>query len=260
MVLVFLQLIGVDSTDSAESTSPQRRLKQFGAFFVAALLLLAGCASGGSAMMQTTQLWVQQVLVGVGDGLPQKPDPRFSYLRVEVPNLTPGLWVLAFVDPHAMGEIEVWYSAQKQVIKLQNGRIVATHGLAVDWPAVRFAAAPPAWAQVAADTGAAVAAFERAHDELPAYRYGVRERVELRVLAQAPPLAGPGSLAPDLAKRYAWFSETATPLGAPEGGVLTNWYAWGRHLGQPTVVFSEQCLKPDFCLRLQRWPVQEDAL
>ena len=260
MALGLPQLTEAFPTDFPQSTSPQRRLKQFGAFFLAALLLLAGCAGGGSVMMQTTQLWVQQVLPGAADGLPQQLDPRFRYLRVEVPNLTPGIWVLAFVDPHARGEIEVWYSAQNQVIKLQNGRIVATHGLAVDWPAVRFAAAPPAWAQLAADTGAAVAAFEREHDELPAYRYGVREGVELRMLAQAPPLAGPGSLAADLAKRYAWFAETATPLGAPEGGVLTNWYAWGLHLGQPKVVFSEQCLKPDFCLRLQRWPVQEDAL
>jgi len=260
VALDFPQLTGVFSTNFAQSTSPQRRLKQFGAFFLAALLLLAGCASGGSAMMQTTQLWVQQVLLGSGDGLPQKPDPRFRYLRVEMPNLTPGLWVLAFVDPHAMGEIEVWYSAQNQVIKLQNGRIVATHGLAVDWPAVRFAAAPPAWAALAADKGAAAKAFERQHDELPGYRYGVRERLALQTLAQAPLLAGPGSLAPDLATRYAWFSETATPHDGTVGGILTNWYAWGLHLGQRTVVFSEQCLKPDFCLRLQRWPVQEDAL
>lgn len=255
-----LQLTGAFPTDFSQSTSPQRRLKQFGAFFVAALLLLAGCASGGSAMMQTTQLWVQQALPGaVPDGLPQQPDPRYRYLRVEMPKRTPGIWVLGYVDPHAMGDIEVWYSAQSQVLKLQNGRIVATQGLELDWPAVRFAAAPPAWAALAADTAVAAATLEREHDELPGYRYGVRERLVLQVLEQAPPLTGPGALRADLAKRYAWFQETATPHDVLGAAVLTNWYAWGMHLGQRTVVYSQQCLKPDFCLRMQRWPVQETA-
>jgi hypothetical protein len=238
----------------------KKRLKQFGAFFLVASSLLLGGCTGGGALTQSLQMMARQMRTGADDhGLPQHPDPRFRYLRVEMPGRTPGIWVLAYVDPHPMGEIEVWHSAQGQELKLQNGRVVATHGLAVDWPAVRFAEAPPDWAALAADRGGAVAAFERDHDELPRYRYGVRERLVLQALAQAPPLQGPGSLTAGLAKRYAWFQETATPHEGIFGGVLTNWYAWGLHLGRRTVVFSEQCLTPDFCLRMQRWPVQEDA-
>jgi hypothetical protein len=63
----------------------------------------------------------------------------------------------------------------------------------------------------------------------------------------------------DGAGHYAWFKETAVPQGTQNGATLTNWYAWGLHLGQQRVVYSEQCLKPDFCVRMQRWPVQEGA-
>jgi hypothetical protein len=47
--------------------------------------------------------------------------------------------------------------------------------------------------------------------------------------------------------------------GAPAPSLPEARFAWGRHRGLWTVVQSEQCLAPDFCLKLQRWPVQEEA-
>jgi len=242
----------------------KRRLNQFSAFFISATLLaVAGCANGGSALMQTAHMVGVRALLGAApEALPLLPDPRFRYLRVEMKDRTPAMWVLGYLDPHPMGTIEVWYSAQGEVLKLQNGRIVATQGFPVDWAVVRFSAPPPAWA----DLGAADATFYRERDELPRYRYGLRERVVLT--AVVPPSASdlPASVHADMAARYAWFEETALPadgLGgassAAASALSASRFAWGLHLGQPLVVYSEQCLAPGVCLRMQRWPVQEGA-
>ena len=86
--------------------------------------------------------------------------------------------------------------------------------------------------------------------------------------AVLPPPASnlPASVHPDMAARYAWFEETALPtnglggaLSAAASALSASRFAWGLHLGQPTVVYSEQCLAPGVCLRMQRWPVQDGA-
>ena len=241
-----------------------KRLKQRSAFVVSvALLAVAGCASGGSPLLQTAHMVGTRALLGPApDGLPPRPDPRFRYLRVEMKDRTPAMWVLGYLDQHHMGAIEVWYSAQGEMLKLQNGRIVATQGLPVDWAAVRFSASPPAWA----DLGTAVATFGRERDELPRYRYGLREHVVLTAVVPPPASYLPASVHPDMAARYAWFEETALPANGLGGASLpaasalsASRFAWGLHLGQPMVVYSEQCLAPGVCLRIQRWPVQDGA-
>lgn len=174
--------------------------------------------------------------------IPAAPDPRFRYLRVEVAGNLPGLLVLGYVDEHPQGAIEVWYSANRETLKLQNGRIVATTGLPLDWAAVRFATAPPDWPQIPPEG----TLYTRSRDELPRYRFGIAEQVRVQ------PLAGPAP--------YRWFGETVQPTaGAPVPALPPARFAWGRHRGVWTVVQSEQCLTPDFCLKLQRWPVQEEA-
>lgn len=237
----------------------KRRWTQTSAFFIALTgLILAGCANGGSVLMQTTQLVGKRLVKDTTPvGLPQHPDPRFRYLRVEIKDRTPAMWVLGYLDPHPLGTVEVWYSAQGEVLKLQNGRIVATRGLPVDWAAVRFFAAPPAWT----DLDATAATFSRERDELPLYRYGLRERVVVRAVLPPPAVAMPTSVPSDVAVRYAWFEETVLQtdgvgVAAPSDLPVSR-FAWGLHLGQPTVVYSEQCLGPGVCLRMQRWPVQE---
>lgn len=260
MTLGLKLLAKASSTVLTQWDDLRRRLKQFSAFFLfVALLALAGCASGGSALFQTMQMFGSQVLPGAAPhGLPLHPDPRYRYLRVDLKDRAPAMMVLAYLDPHPLGVIEVWLSAQGEVLKLQNGRIVATHGLVLDWSAVRFVAPPPAWPDVAAHE----TAFDRERDELPHYRYGLREQVTVRVMAQPAASALSASLHPDMAARYTWFQETAVPAdaaNAPNRPPSTSWFAWGLHLGQPMVVYSEQCLGPDFCLRMQRWPVQEGA-
>ncbi len=214
---------------------------------------LEGCVSRDALLPQSIELLRSQMFPGdANDGLPMHPDPRFRYLRLQVKGSTPAMLVLAFVDSHPMGEIEVWYSAQNQVLKLQNGRIVGSQGFALDWSMVRFPVAPPAWA----DISPAGAHFERERDEVPSYRYGVKERLTVQPVDRAADLVWPSSLDAEVAKRYKWFREFASPL---KGEASTAWYAVEVQMGRHVVVYAEQCLKPDYCLQMQRWPLLQET-
>jgi hypothetical protein len=159
--------------------------------------------------------------------------------------------VLGYVDPHPQGDIEVWYSSQQEVLRIQNGRIVGTAGLTTDWTSVRFPADPPPWSAVSAQG----AAYQRVRDEMPGYKFNLLDNLQLTPWVGLPPIKLPASLPEGKARSYQWFREVAVPQ---HGQALPPaWYAWGQHLGAPRVVYSEQCLSPVLCLKMQRWPVQE---
>ena len=186
--------------------------------------------------------------------IPAAPDPRYRYLRVEVEGHPPGLLVLGYVDATPNGPVEVWYSGTQEALRLQDGRLVGFTGNSHTWRAVQWQPAPPAWGQV----GAQGARYIRQRDTMPGYHFGLQEAMQLQPWSGLPPLALPASLPADKARSYQWHQERATPLGASPA-LPAAWFAWGRHLGVPTIVYSEQCLAPDFCLKLQRWPVRDEA-
>ena len=214
----------------------------------AVLAGLGACASTASPELDS----VFALVGGNGFGgpvIPVKPDLRYRYLRVEVEGHPPGMLVLGYIDPHPLGPIEVWYSASREVIKTQNGRIVATAGLKSDWSAVRFSQGPVSWPQV----GAQDASYERVRDAVSEYRYAVVEQVQVKSVARVPDDVLVPSLPLAVAQQYQWFRETSRHKG--EANLPDAWFAWGKHRGSHDVVYSVQCLTSDFCLHLQRWPV-----
>ena len=166
----------------------------------------------------------------------------------------PALLVLGYIDSHPQGDIEVWYSSKREVIKTQNGRIVGTTGLEIDWRAVHFPSAPPGWTNVHSD----VRDYQRLRDEMPGHRYAISDRIESESWNGVPPIALPAWLSGDHASSYGWFRETTR--STTDQRLPPAWFAWGMHRGHLTVVYSQQCLSATFCLKLQRWPVQETAL
>ena len=217
-------------------------------------LALVACTSRSSPELDVLATLVAGDGVGV-PAIPDNPDPRFRYLRVELRGNPPGLLVLGYVDQHPLGPIEVWYSALKEVIKIQNGRIVGTAGLKEDWSSVRFAQVPAQWEQITAQG----MRFERQRDAMPGYRYGISEQMQVSRTEAMPSIGLMPSLSLATAQRYQWFHETSTSTNGGLPGLPDAWFAWGKHRGQYDVVYSEQCLAPDFCLRLQRWPVTEEV-
>jgi hypothetical protein len=164
--------------------------------------------------------------------------------------------VLGYVDPHPAGPIEVWYSADRETLRLQNGRVIGATGTLHDWSAVHFVPQPPAWVAVT-DSGVT---YERQRDAMPGYRYGLREHINLKAWPSLPPIKLSTTVPAHIAVGYQWYRESAQLLvGQVETNLPDAWYGWGRHRGVNQIVYSEQCLAPDFCLTLQRWPQLEES-
>lgn len=218
---------------------------------------LGGCAGLSSPWLDTMQALVSTGGTGVAkDAIPTMPDLRYRYLRVEVEGHPAAMLVLGYLDAHPAGEIEVWYSGSQEAIRTQNGRVVGTTGLFHDWSAVGFAPTAPAWTAVPAQG----ASFTRQRDAMPGYRFGISEQLQLTAWQGLPPIQLPSSLPPAKAQQYQWFRESATVLQGQSAAALPDaWFAWGTHRGVAHVVYSEQCMAVDFCLKLQRWPLLEEA-
>lgn len=221
-------------------------------------VLLAGCASGGLLSDVTGALWQEQFGSGV-DAVTSAPlNPAYRYLRVQIPGRLAALLVLGYVDADAQGDIEVWYSARQEVIKLQNGRIIGTAGLELDWRSVRFSPAAPPWGLAASQANT----FTRVRDEMPGYRYALSDQIVLASALGVSPMTLPASLPPELAQQYTWVREAhvVASSGAPgQAGLPDSWYALEKLQDGWRVAYSYQCLSAQYCLSLQRWPIQKAA-
>lgn len=173
-------------------------------------------------------------------------NPAFTYLRV-TNDKSVALVVLGYVDNSPQPGTEVWYSGDKNTLRLWRGRLAGTAGLTTDWRAVRFAEVPT-WRQ-AMQGGVR---YQRQRDVMPGYAIDVRETVEL-VPVSAPersPLVGAAAPA---ASRLQWFEERTVPQGQA-AGLPTARFAVDLSGPQERVVYSEQCLNATLCLTFQAWP------
>jgi len=216
---------------------------------LAALLLLAVAVSGCSSASQAIVDTARSVWGGPSAADSARLNPRFRYLRVSVDGRV-ALLVLGYVDPHPQGRIEVWYSAQHEVLRLQNGRIVGATGLTTEWRRVALPALPD-WSALVASPQPLE--WTRTRDVMPGYRYGVKDRLRLKRIA--PPgesrFVGKGGRG---SRNLIWFEETVASETPGERALPPVRYALDlRAAGEP-VVYGEACLAPDLCFSWQRWP------
>lgn len=134
---------------------------------------------------------------------------------------------------------EFWYSAQAELLHLQDGRLWRAVGMTTEWREQRSHA--PAWADVPADGQAVV--WRRKVNRMPGYRWEEEDRVSTRRLLQAPA---------DKATQWPqaqWFVDEVLTHNAAGG----RWqHAQRFAVLQGQVVYSEQCIAPDLCLMLTR--------
>jgi len=175
-------------------------------------------------------------------------NPAYRYLRVSVGGRD-ALLVLGYSDPTPAGPIETWYSNAGEVLELQNGRIVSTVGLRIDWRTVTYTELP-SWSDV---VNSSSAQFMRKRDEMPGHRFGISETVMLYPVK--PP--SDARLVGVSAKGLMWFEETvqASPKPLPSAR-----YGLSLRNGVPTVIYGEQCLAPDLCIAWQAWPARSQDL
>ena len=220
---------------------------------------LSGCSSAGNAILQTLPY-----AYGRNPGVDNaRLNPNFRYLRVTIGGRVV-LLALGNVDSHPQGLIEVWYSAEREVLRLQNGRLVGAVGLTTEWRDVLLSELP-SWSVAArADGGVR---WTRVRDVMPGYRFGVKDELLLRAI-DVPQRSALQGVDP---QRLIWFEErgevgaVAGLLGVFGGSVGADAalpparYAVDFQGGRESVVYGEQCLAAELCFAWQRWPVQAQS-
>lgn len=215
---------------------------------------LSGCSSASNAILQTLPY-----AYGRNPGVDNaRLNPNFRYLRVTIGGRVV-LLALGNVDSDPKGPIEVWYSAEREVLRLQNGRLVGAVGLTTEWRNVSLPELPN-WSKAASANS--VIRWTRARDVMPGYRFGVKDALSLRVV-ETPGRSALQGLDP---QGLSWFEErgeAGSRIAAFFGGsagvdavLPAARYAVDLGGDKETVVYGEQCLAADLCFTWQRWPVQ----
>jgi len=220
---------------------------------------LSGCSAAGNAILQTLPY-----AYGRNPGVDNaRLNPNFRYLRVTVGGRVV-LLARGNVDNHPQGPIEVWYSAEREVLRLQNGRLVGAVGLTTEWRNVTLPELPSWSAAARADRAFR---WTRTRDVMPGYRFGVNDVLSLRVVEALRRSALQG-LDP---QRLTWFEERVEPgpvaglsgifgsSGGADAVLPPARYAVDFLGGEETVVYGEQCLAADLCFTWQRWPAQAQS-
>jgi len=172
-------------------------------------------------------------------------NPQFRYLRVTVKN-RPLLMVLGYTEDHTNGKIETWYSKEGEVIRFQNGRIIATSGLETDWLNVNHSSLP-SWYELEKKF---TANYQRYRDQMPGYRFGIVEFVS--VYLTIPPTNS--KIVKTAANQFRWYEEVTLKT---QSKLPSARFAIQDQQGVLSVVYGEQCLTEDFCLSWQLWPVSQ---
>lgn len=215
--------------------------------------VVSACTSDMGALVQTAR----SVITSDSAIDSAQLNPQFRYLRVTISGRAV-LLVLGYVDQHPQGQIEVWYSAEREVVRLQNGRVVGAIGLITEWRNVLLAQVP-SWSAVA-KTQAPVN-LTRMRDVMPGYRFGVKDALVLSVI----PAVRQSALQGIDPQGLTWFEERVQPevrAGYTEA-LRTAFsvekllpparYAVDLQEAREVVVYGEQCLAPDLCFTWQRW-------
>jgi hypothetical protein len=213
---------------------------------------LFGCAGEARVFQDaTTMLWRGNAFKDrVSDAT---MNPAYRYLLVQNARSN-ALMVLGYsdLDLKTSKPVEVWYSGSKEVIKFQDGRVIATAGLANDWLAVRYEVAPD-WAQLLGTKAQTITTYTRSIDLKNSYQFNQTQKVTLTRIAQPTGHALQGIARPDAV----WFQEKAEPSQLPASiyAVVPNWH----QTGHSKVIYTWHCFSRDDCFGFQEWTVQDQA-
>lgn len=213
--------------------------------------MAGGCATSSAVTdviaSSTSQLWGASA-----EHAPPQLSGAFRYLRVDVKGRAPAYLTLGAIEKTDQGEVQVWFSSQREVIKLQHGRIVGTAGLETDWSNVRYANGTPEPGHVS--SGAT--AFTRTRDVMPGYHYGVAEQLRTEPWLGAPGFAPIALRMQKEPSSFQWFREFV--VGAGTEALPNAWFGMVERSGKLEVAYSHQCLSAALCLHIQPWPTAGD--
>lgn len=167
-------------------------------------------------------------------------DPQFEYLRVVVDGRL-ALLARGVIDQREGRNLEVFFSADREVLKLSSGRLEefsnGRRHILVQPPGADY----PPW-NLDASTDYSVEI-----DVRPNYRFSIQQRRVLRPLLQPPKKTKLKDIDPASLK---WFEELPLDHSTAHRRSL---FGVRFEAGAPQVVYSEQCIASDLCLTIQRW-------
>ena len=134
---------------------------------IIALTLLGGCYKSSEAVIAGLKASISSPDPSTN---PDNLKPNLRYLRV-TSGKNVALLALGYLDESPFGTIEVWYSADFEVLKLLNGRLVGLSGTPVEWTDVQLLDVPD-WKEVHTDSG-----FVRIRDTMPGYIFKKKDSV-----------------------------------------------------------------------------------
>lgn len=208
-------------------------------FFV----FLAGCSSINTGVTDT----LRSFFVSPPQPDSRKLDKRFAYLRVTIGKRVNFL-ALGMVEPHPAGGIEVWYSANGEILRLQNGRLLSITGTFDEWRGSKVESPLPTWRELVALPQPLT--WRRSRDLMPGYRFGVRDTLKVSRI-QPPSNSVLQTLDPG---KLTWFEEVIiNSSDAVERTIPPTRYAVDLNSGNGLVVYAEQCISREMCIAWQRW-------
>ena len=210
------------------------------AFSIALILAtLQGCADHQSAAGDAARyLWNGHT--SQNNAAP-KLDARWRYLRVTVGESL--IWmVLGYMDVDASGRpVEVWYSRENEVLRLQNGRLIGLSGTPVEWQAAHWMPINPQWPDI----------NQTMHWQLQVNeRTGSVDRAGRSHSWKVQRIAAPANSAISQVSSadLVWYELTPDqPQRLPNP-------RFARRPTESDPTYGEQCLSAQLCLTWQYWP------
>lgn len=219
-----------------------------------AVLVLPACTGLNQAALTSLQAAYQ----GPNRNFEAVPrNPAYQYMQVEVPGAA-SLTVLGYVYPN---NVQVWYAAKGEVVRLQGNRLLDTTGLNVNLANVQY-------------TQGAQAPQTNARFDVPELGlFNVQATLQLQ--PTEPPKSNLAKQASERAnggKGLYWYSETiadlvanssanssAQPLPAALKSLPPTIYGFAQPLPEganasqlPLAVYGKQCFAPTYCLEWHR--------
>ena len=186
------------------------------------------------ALVSTFQSFFQMDLKGLG------LKPGFEYIQIEIDGRKTAMALGSREVLMHQGQQQIherWYSGQREMIHMVDGRLHTAVGLTVEWRQQR--SAPPTWEAVVQSKAGLI--WQRELDIMPGYRFGHADQMLTRA-GRAPPGA------PALPADTRWFSdEVRSPQALGGDWVFVQHFA----VQQGRVVYSEQCLAPTVCFKFK---------
>ncbi len=225
---------------------------------------LHGCSSQTDAAWKTMQMGFRNEAAQI-EKAHLKND--LTYLRANINGLEV-LLVKGYVDSSLQGPVDVWYSSDGSVMRIQHGRYLGSIGFDQNWHEVSRNDAPnldmllnsvmsPSNNPNTPIVNTKKYFSTQSYVVMPSYLVMRDERIS-SVLSASPPESIPSSFKKYLQnKDLIWVFESPQPsdIFKRKGGSFA-WYGFVKNTGGFEQVIGQQCLSKESCITWMPWPIQ----